>query len=159
MFRLIERTVVRSAHSFIRHFSTRRPLCHSGINLLSIPLAPHQLPSSPFTPSSTYCSSILLSSSSHWTFPRRSTPSDTPRCCPNWLNSTCQRLSTSGWYRLFSGHALAPYRVQWRRLTHDKHHRFTASIIQARALDGDQPEPVTMSQQAAANTKSNYTEK
>jgi len=105
MFRLIERTVVRSAHSFIRHFSTRRPLCHSGINLLSIPLAPHQLPSSPFTPSSTYCSSILLSSSSHWTFPRRSTPSDTPRCCPNWLNSTCRHLSTSGWYRLFSGHS------------------------------------------------------
>ena len=71
------------AHSFTRLFSTRRPLWHSRINLLFAPLPP-----CPFTPLSTCCNAILLSSSSHWTFPRRSTPSDTPGCCPSWLNST-----------------------------------------------------------------------
>ena len=32
---------------------------------------------------------------SRCTFPKRLTPSDTPRAC--WLNSTCRRLSTTGW--------------------------------------------------------------
>ena len=81
MSRLMERKVVR-AFFYPICFSTRRPVWHSHINLLSAPLTPHQLPSSPyFIPLSTCCNSMLLSSS-HWTFPRRPTPSDTPRCCP-----------------------------------------------------------------------------
>jgi len=80
---------------YITSFLTHPPLRHFRINLLSAPLAPHQLPSSPYFILLSICwNSILLSSSSHWTFPRRSTPSDTPRCCPSWLNLTC--LSWAG---------------------------------------------------------------
>jgi len=130
----------RSAHSFVRRFSTRRPLWHSQVNLLSTPVAPHQLPSSPyFTPLSTCCNSILLSSSSHWTFPRRSTPSDTPRCCPRWLNSTCRRLSTTGWWTFSAATRTIPCLVEMSRAPEASR----PASYSARALD----QPPTLSQQ------------
>jgi len=136
----------RSAHSFVRRFSTRRPLWHSQVNLLSTPVAPHQLPSSPyFTPLSTCCNSILLSSSSHWTFPRRSTPSDTPRCCPRWLNSTCRRLSTTGWWTFSAATRTIPCLVEMSRAPEASR----PASYRARTLD----QPPTLSQQLISETR------
>ena len=91
---------------------------------------------------STCSNSILLSLSSHWTFPRRSTPSDTPSCMlsiPSWLNSTCRRLSTTGWWNFSAATRTIPCLVETSRAREASR----PASYRARALD----QPPTLSQQ------------
>jgi len=99
-------------------------LCHSQITLLSVSLALYQLPSSLyFTLLLICCNSIRLSSSSHWIFLGRSTPSDTqpysPSCQVGRSRPANPSLQLAG--RLLQ-QPLAPHHVQRRCLMHKKYH-------------------------------------